>query len=183
MSIRIWLKATAEKAIETKQKMYAGNMVDAFYLDGVEVKTDETSGEKYINVYADPSDPADSMRMPRVARKHIKLVTFVTKFHKSFRLDGIYKYKNATARLEVVTHYGGGYGPNDPRYEEQYQEVSISAGSVRTLGEIYSKIRTGELEPEQNWSVDQRELEFQKAITDAEETLAEDGSTETESVH
>lgn len=149
MSIRIWLKPTATESLTKMDKQKYGE--DVYTLDGVEVETDKTSGEKYINVSADPSDPTASM--PRVARKHIERVTFISRFYENFHLDGIYKYKGATARLEVVVHYGGGYGPDDPRYEERDQTISISAGSVRTLREIYSKIRTGELEPVEDWSV------------------------------
>lgn len=161
MSIRIWLSAAGTKAVETEEKTRgsSGESYEVYHLDDFEVDTDKSSREKYINIYADPLDPTASM--PRITRKYVKRVSYTDKYFEGFRTNGIYCHKGATARVETIEDTVGGFG--DDLFERRYQTISISAGSIRTLREIYAKIRSGEMKVEQNWSACQHQLEDEKA--------------------
>lgn len=155
MSARIWLNTSATKSlVKTDKKKWDK---DVYTLDEVEVVTDESSGEKYISVNADPLDPAASM--PKVAHKHIKRVSYTDKFFEGFRTDGVYRHKGATARLETVED-SEGYG--EARFDRRYQRISISAGSIKTLREIYTQVRQGKLKPTEDWGVGLHELEHRE---------------------
>jgi hypothetical protein len=168
MSIRFWLNANAEKATETKQEKKFGEMQDVSYLGDLEVR-DDKGGAKYIDLYADPLDPASSM--PTIDRKYVKRVSFVDTYHEGFRTDGIYKLKGATARVSTQRRFHGGL--DTEQEEEVYQQISISAGSVKTLREIYSKVRKGELKPDEDWGVSKYELERRERQAAAENESAQ----------
>lgn len=156
MSIRFWLNTNAEKVTEMKQEEKFGRMQSVDYLNGFEVKNDE-NGAKYIDLRTDPIDPASSA--PSIDRKHVKRVSFSDTYHEGFRTEGVYRFKGATARVTTLRHFHGGWGMEDEVKEEVCQKISISAGSVLTLREIYSKIRKGELKPDEDWSISKHELE------------------------
>ena len=158
MSTRIWLNATATQSLTKTDKKKWDK--DVYTLDGVEVETDDKSGEKYISIYADPNDPAASM--PVIARKHVKRVSYTDKYYEGFRTDGIYRHKGATARVETIEQTHTAFGANDVSITERYQTLSISAGSMRTLREIYSKVRTGELKPVADWGTSLPMLELRQ---------------------
>jgi hypothetical protein len=156
MSIRFWLNATAEKATETKyEEKSSGGMRDVSYLGDFEVK-DGSGGAKYISPSVDPFDPASPM--PTIDRKYIKCVSFTGTYCEGFRTDGIYKLKGATARVTTSRIFHSAMRLGAEVKEEAYQKISISAGSVRTLREIYSKVRKGELKPDEDWGISKREL-------------------------
>lgn len=159
MSTRIWLNATATKLLTKADKKKWDK--DVYTLDGTEVESDYKNGEKYISIYADPNDPAASM--PVIARKYVKRVSYAANYNEGFRTDGIYRHKGATARVETVVKINTAFGSNDTSTKERYQNISISAGSIKTLREIYSKVRTGVLKPAEDWGVDIYELERRQA--------------------
>lgn len=143
MAVRFWLKTSAHELVrEVSRTGYANSHT----LDGMEVETDRKSGEKYINFYVDPINPG--VILPVIASEYVKYITYIASYHAGFRTDGIYRYKGATARVETTpmhrdSNQGGG--------QEYRQDIDISARSIKTLRDIYSKIRTGELKPEENW--------------------------------
>jgi hypothetical protein len=161
MSARIWLKASATRSLVKIDKQKYGK--DVYSLDEVEVETEDSSGKKYISVNADPLDPAASL--PTVARKNIKRVSYTEKHFEGFRTDGIYHHKGAKARVETIED-SEGYG--ETRFNRRYQNISISAGSIKTLREIYTKVRSGELSPTEDWGCSLGEIERRKH--EAEET-------------
>lgn len=171
MSVRFWLNAKGKEALETERKLKHGEMQDVSFLDGIEVRTNDKGGTEYIECYVDPFDPASSM--PSIDRKYVKRVSSVDTYREGFRTDGIYKMKGATARVtsERGFHRGGSF--DNEVHVDYYQQISISAGSVKTLREIYSKVRTGELKPVEDWSVPPHELEHR------EHRATEDTSTKT----
>ena len=176
MNIRIWLTSGADRAIETKQEVakYRDNkMEDISRLNGLEVKSDP-SGEKYIELYADPLDPATSV--PTIKRTYIKRVSFVDKYSAGFRTDGIYRLKGATARVETNRSFHGGFDKG--QLEETYQYISISAGSIRTLREIYTQVRQGKLKPAEDWGtgLPMLELRQQQAAKKTATNEDEDGA-------
>jgi hypothetical protein len=160
MSTRIWLNASATASlVKTNKKKWDK---DVYTLNDVEVVADEPSGQKYISVNADPLDPAASM--PIVARKHIQRVSYSDKYFEGFRADGLYRHKGATARVETVES-SEGYG--EARFDRRYQIISISAGSIKTLREIYTQVRQGKLKPAENWGVGLSELERRERLAAA----------------
>jgi len=177
MAIRIWLTSGADKAIETKQeKQHHDKMKDVNRLNGLEVESDE-GGEKYIDLYRhDPIDPTSSYVLS-IDRKYIKRVSFVDKYHAGFRTDGIYKFKGATACIETKRTFHGGF--DKEQLEETYQNISISAGSMRTLREIYTQVRQGKLKPTEDWGTGLPMLELRQQQA-AKKTATSEDRTQTE---
>jgi hypothetical protein len=126
------------------------------------LRVDTENGRKYITLNGDPNDP--STVFTNVPRRFIRQVTFMDNFYKGFRTDGLYRHKGATARVET-RESGGNMGA------VQHQNISISAGSIRTLREIYSKVRAGELlKPNIDWAISETDLtqrEAEKIATEA----------------
>jgi len=161
MSTRILLKKSADESMTKTEKRKWDK--DVYLLEGVEAVADETTGEKYIVIHADPLDPAASM--PRVARKYIKRVTYTEeKYFEGFRTDGVYKLRGATARVDTieVVHAPGWQNVNDTTTISRHQTISISAGSIRTLREIYTKVRQGTLKPVEDWGAHLSEVEHRE---------------------
>ena len=176
MSTRIWLKSSAEKSLNKSEKKKWDK--DVYTLEnGVEVVADDTSGEKYVVVHANPLDPSASM--PRVAHKYIKRVTYTDhKYYEGFRTDGIYKLKGATAKVETVENYSRPYHDHDNGHLERYQSLTISAGSIQTLREIYTQVRQGKLKPSEDWgthlvTLEQREREAVQKAAEVEASQTE----------
>ena len=167
MTIRYWLKPLPEEVIDVRQESFLGNNKDVDYLNGHQIE-DDGSGSKYIEVRTDPTNPASSVPTT-IDRKYVKRVTFVGTYYSGFRTDGVYKFKGATAHVVTLhrIHKGTNY-EGKAIEKEVYQQISISAGSVRTLREIYSAVREGELEPCENWSISQSALNYNEHQAAAE---------------
>lgn len=157
---RIWLKASATNSLVKADKRKWDK--DVYILNEIEVVTDESSGQWYVSVSADPLNPAASM--PTVARKYVRRVSHESKYFEGFRIDGIYRHKGATARVESI-QADEGYG--EARFDRRYQRISISAGSVKALRDIYTQVRQGKLKPAEAWGTDLSELEYCARQADA----------------
>ena len=169
MTFRIWLKKTVEQSLENEQGQKCNAEEDgASYFNGVVVETNKASGERFITIYADPLNPTASM--PRIDHKHVKRVSWSDKYFEGFRTDGIYRYKGATARVETIKDTDG---VGETLFERHYQEISISASSIRTLRVIYTKVRTGELKVEQDWGAYQHQVEARKHAAEVAAKTAE----------
>lgn len=160
MTVRYWLSKAAEGKLVTKQEKKYGEMRDIRRLDGIEVGTE--GGANYIDFYVDPSDFVSPP--PTIGRKFFKKITFVDTYHVGFRKDGIYKYRGATARVVTERRFHGRCYEHETK-EEVYQKISISAGSFETLRQIYSKIRSGALEPTENWGASMLDITIAKKKT------------------
>ena len=162
MTIRIWLNAAGEKALEAPVQGRA----DLLKVDERKLRVDNENGCKYVNLNGDPNDPA--MVFPTVPSKFIRQVTYVEKYYAGFRTNGLYRHKGATARTDTQERYHG----HTEITLERWQNISISARSIKTLREIYSKVRSGELKPEKDWesteaNLARRQREAQKPATEA----------------
>ncbi len=144
MSIRVWLNSAGEKALEQREP----NVTSPLKVGDRLLRADMENGHKYVYLVGSPNDPATVF--PQIPRKLIRKVTFVDRFYVGFRTDGVYTHKGATARVETRKNYRG-----QGDQLEVYQEISISAGSIRAVTEIYKKIRMGELKPCANWEARQ----------------------------
>jgi len=158
MSIRIWLSAAGVDSLDAPQEGRA----DILKVGDANLRVDTENGCKYVTLNGDPNDP--STAIPAIERKFIRKVTYVEKYYRGFRTDGLYRHKGATARVETREHH---HSFEDVTIES-HQNISISAGSIRTLKEIYSKVRAGELKPESDWAIsqaaiDRREFEAKQA--------------------
>lgn len=148
MSLRIWLNAKGEQALEQPLQGRA----DILKVDGKDLRVDTENGCKYVNLYANPIDPASIL--PAVPKEYIKQVTFVDKYYEGFRSEGIYQHAGGRAMVKTVVkvdtpHYGNNV---DTTSVERYQEISISAKSIWALPRIYTKIRQGGIQPSEKWS-------------------------------
>ncbi len=167
MSVRIFLNKAGEKALTKTDRQKWGK--DLYLLELVEIVLDDVSGEKFSAIDVNPFDPA--VIIPRIARKYIKRVTiFGQKYFEGFRTDGIYKLKGATAKVETIENHSRPYNDHDSWHSERYQTISISAGSIKTLREIYTKIRQGALKPDEDWGVSLSEIQHREAARPASET-------------
>ncbi len=151
MTYRVWLSKTAEaNFITAKEKKYSEER-EVTRFQGLEVVVDIISGKSYVSIYnIDPIDP--TAQYPSFPKGCVSKVTFVGKYFEGFRKDGIYRYKGAIARLETQLKLHTPHNLEDKRHLEVFQEIQVSAGSVRTLREIYTKVRAGEIQPTKDWS-------------------------------
>lgn len=149
MSYRVWLTETAKTSFVTTNEKKYGEMKDVARFNGLEVYTEETSGKCYISISRDPLDP--TIELPTFPKGSVRKVTFTSKHFEGFRSDGIYRYKGATARVETTQKLHTPMNMEDTTHREVFQEIQISAGSVRTLREIYTKIRSKTIEPTEDW--------------------------------
>ena len=126
-SMKIWLtdKAVAQTMTQTggPTDRQPGEKIKRY---GGRVETSESSGGKYINLYLDPTDPA----------------------------EGMYTHKGAKAKVQTVVNVRSPDFGNtvDTTSIERRQEISISAKSIKALQEIYTLIRQGNLQPTEKWS-------------------------------
>ena len=107
-------------------------------LCGFKVYNDK-SGRKYICVHENPGSVM--LSMPRLCSKYVNLITYRGTFNTGFQVEGIYKYGGARAFVE--TSFVD---------DLKYQRIEISARSIKKLREIHSLIRTGNLDPVEDWS-------------------------------
>ena len=162
MSIRIWLNAAGVKALEPPQQGRA----DLLKVGESSLRGDTENGFRYVTLTGDPNDP--STVLTNVPRKFISRVTYVEKYYTGHRTDGKYRHKGAVARVETREYHHGHANITI----ERFQNISISAGSIKTLREISSKVRAGELKPDPDWAISEdgiarREREAQKPATEA----------------
>jgi hypothetical protein len=145
MYMKVWLTPKATSA-GTQQA------ADKLKLYGVEVQTSKESGGKYVSVYLDPIDP--TVDMPRFQRGHVKMIAFSDRYHEGFRPEGVYTHKGARAVVKTIVRVETPYLGNnfDATSIERYQEISISAKSIKTLREIYTQIRQGKIAAVEVWS-------------------------------
>ncbi len=133
-------------------------------LQGMKVLTDNMTGTPYISVNFDPIDPTNEP--PTFPKGSVRKVTFTGKYFDGFRNDGIYRHKGATAYLKLVRSLKAPspYNTEDTTHLEIFQEIQITAGSVRTLREIYTKVRTGEIKPTEDWGSPMKALSFEEML-------------------
>ena len=123
--------------------------------EGLEVKSDD-AGNRYVEL-DDPLDPAAVT--PAIHSRFIRRVSYKGRYREGHRPDGIYKWRGATARIETQRDV---YPSREYSQTDRYQNISISAGSIRTLREIYTKVRAGELRPTADWSITEGEIIAQR---------------------
>ena len=137
MTTRFWLRTP----LSLEEKV-AGR---ADLLKDTRTRVDYENGKPYTPMDGDVMGPAPAL--PAIPTDLVKLITYIGKIQNGLRTDGIYRHKGAEARLTTVRQ---GVGNGD--LTANVQTIAISAHSVRSLREIYSKIRSGELKPEEKWT-------------------------------
>lgn len=138
MTTRIWLKpAAAQKD---------GKRDDS--LNGVKIEFD--NGMPFVIIHFDVMEPAT--QVPLIDPKLVSKYTYHGTYSSGLRNDGVYRLRGAEASLRTTTSVHEGV------MVTRWQTISISAKSVKTLREIYTKIRTGELKVDQDWSKSQDEI-------------------------
>lgn len=148
MSMYIWLNHEAERSIKAHEEgKFSKERVGR--LENMEVYADNDSGEKHLIVYGDIFDPTKIM--PDVPEKFVKKVTLKERIDQGFRAEGIYRIEGATLliRSKVRVHFRG-----DNIAREEWQEISVSAPNIEMLKAIYTLVRQGDLDPEENWGGD-----------------------------
>jgi hypothetical protein len=159
MSIRFWLSPKGVAAIEEKGgKKYILEVLRVNDVDGI----------WYTDIGGDAIDP--SMVIPAIPREFIRKVTYIEDFHSGFRTDGLYRHKGATARIETHEVHRG----HAEITVSRWQTIFVSARSVRTLRQIYSMVRSGELKPDVNWGISQEDVDHRNRL--AERPLAEEAA-------
>ncbi len=149
MTYRVWLSEAAKASfITTHEKKYS-EMKNITRFCGHEVTFETGTKSPYVHVYGDPIDPTHIP--PVFPKRSIRKVTFMTKHHVGFRNDGIYCHKGAVARVEINRRLHTLMTNGDTTHLEVHQEIQISAGSIRTLCEIYTLVRSGKLDPSEDW--------------------------------
>jgi hypothetical protein len=149
MTYRIWLTEAAKATFVTTQEKKYGEMKEITRFSGHEVSFETGTGSPYVQLWGDPIDP--TLELPTFPKGKVKKVTFLSKYHVEFRNDGIYRHKGAVARVEMNRRLHTPMTNGDTTHLEEYQEIQISAGSIRTLREIYTKVRSGTLKPSEDW--------------------------------
>jgi len=138
--MRIWLEFT-EEIIEEDI--------------GPEVrKLNTQEGVKFYTGY-DRGDPLDLFfEILSIPQEVIVGFSCWDNINAGFRPDGIYRLDSAV--LTVITMTSGGYGPDSPlRY---YQRLKARADSLEDIREIWLQVRTGELDPEKDFTKDSVQL-------------------------
>ncbi|MBY0310373.1 hypothetical protein K2Q16_04495, partial [Patescibacteria group bacterium] len=134
--------------VTTQEKKY-GEMKDITRFCGHEVTFETGTESSYVQLWGDPIDP--TQELPTFPKDSVRKVTFLTKHYVGFRNDGIYRHKGAVARVEMNRLLHTPMTNGDTTHLEEHQEIQISAGSIRTLREIYTKVRSGKLKPSEDW--------------------------------
>lgn len=162
MSYRVWLTEATKTDFTTATERKYGEDQEISRYNGLEVMTDKVSGKSYISVHHDPIDP--TIEHPAFPKGSVRKVTFTHKHFDGFRNDGIYQHKGATARLETTHKVHTPYNMEDKTRLEIFQEVQISAGSLRTVRELYIKVRSGDLEPAEDWGSPMKAPSFEEVL-------------------
>ena len=164
MTYRVWLTKAAEADFVTAMETECREEKGVVRFQGLKVLTDNLTGKPYISVNLDPIDP--TVELPTFPKGSIRKVTFTGKHFDGFRNDGVYRHKGATVYLKIVHNLKtpSVHNTEDVTHLEIYQEVQISAGSVRTLREIYTKVRAGEIEPSEDWGSPMKAPSFEQML-------------------
>jgi len=162
MTYRVWLTKAAESDFVTAMETEFREEKEVMRFQGMKVLTENLTGKPYISFNFDPIDP--TIELPTLPKGSVRKVTFTSKHFDGFRNDGIYRHKGATARLETTRKIHHPYSENDVGSIETYQEIQISAGSVRTLRDTYTKVRTGEIEPFEDWGSQRKAPTFEEML-------------------
>lgn len=90
--------------------------------------------------------------MPDIPPELIKMVTGVETIYRGLRTEGL--YRKESAELILKTHVR--FHPSESFMDmgtgrESWQDITVSGSSVEAVKEIYSLVRQGKLEPEQDW--------------------------------
>ena len=138
LTMFIWLKDGAgEKLADLKKQGLLGD---------VKVETNRDTGKKYVPIYGDVFDPAAAV--PIIPTDLIERVTLQDRIHRGLRTEGVYRHDGAELVLKTDISFNS--GPFDEE-DREYQNVNVSAPSVKLLKEIYTLVRQGKLAPEENW--------------------------------
>ncbi|OGZ35183.1 MAG: hypothetical protein A2V60_02085 [Candidatus Portnoybacteria bacterium RIFCSPHIGHO2_01_FULL_39_19] len=141
-----WLKkGFAEEKIKDLQKQ-------GLLGEKLKVETDQELGRKHIPLYEDPFNPATDL--PEIPEELIEKVTVKDyRIYRGFRTEGIYRHEGATLMLKTFSEVHGSF-MGDHVERDDHQSISISAPSVKALKAIYTIVRQGKLEPEEDWEQD-----------------------------
>lgn len=139
MTTRIWLKpGVAEKN---------GKRDDSLK----EITLGFENGMPCVTIHSDVMEPAT--QIPPIDPKLVSKYTYHGTYTSGMRNDGVYRLRGAEATVRTTTSVHEGC------ITTRWQTISISAKSVKTLREIYAKIRTGELKVDQDWGKSQTEID------------------------
>lgn len=162
MTYRVWLTKAAAAGFTTATERKYGEDKKITRFQGLEVMTDNATNKPYVAISFDPINPTGEL--PILPKGSVRKVTFTGKYFDGFRNDGIYRHKGATARVELIQKIRLGCSLEDVNRLEIYQEIQISAGSVRTLREIYIKVRSGKIEPTEDWGSPMKGPSFEEML-------------------
>lgn len=143
MTTYVWLRSGAEERLAAlnDQQVYVGP----------QIKIDHTSGTKYVVVHEDIFANPTSVPNELVEKVTVRDVTY-----RGFRTEGIYRRGKAVLIVKS-TH------TSEAGRSRWYQEISVSAPTMRAAKKIYSLVRQGELLPEENWEADSLSLPLTEA--------------------
>ncbi len=99
-----------------------------------EFRVDKTNGIPYVHLDWELFNPQLSRAMPE--QRLISAVTYTESHNDGFRLEGLYEFEGALAR--VVTH-------------TRNQVIFIAAPTLDKVKNMYTSIRNGELTPFTLW--------------------------------
>lgn len=143
----IWLNEKAKKQLKKREKEWALGKKEFEFLGEIRVETHENSGKKYIDARCDnPIDP--TFVFPNIPRELIEKITLKGRIDVSFRAEGIYRHDDAVLLLETHSWVERS---DDDLVSTTWQDVSVSAPSIEKLKTIYSLVRQGKLQPEDDW--------------------------------
>ena len=136
----IWLKDGAEEELDAlREKGRLGE---------IRVSEHSSSGRKHLAIYEDPFDPTADI--PDIPEDLIDRVTLQTRIYRGFRTEGLYHDEDAV--LMVKSHVRVHSELMADKVErEEWQDINISAPNVAALVAIYTKVRQGQLAPDENW--------------------------------
>lgn len=127
MTTRLWLK-TSDKLPVEKSKDGRYDILENFFVFS-------ENGLRFVALNGDIMEP--STPLPRFPAKYISTVTYRGRIYSPLIRVGFYTYKGATARIETVFETEG----------RAWQEISMRGGSVRTLRDLYQRIRMEQIKP------------------------------------
>jgi hypothetical protein len=165
MTIRVWLTKAAETHFtDAGEVSNVQSKAHVAMFNGFKVFEEHADGKRYISLSFDPLNP--TVELPVFPKGSVRKVTFTGKHFDGFRNDGIYNHKGAVARLETTRKIDRPFvnSQKDVSYVMITQEIQVSAGSIRTLREIYTKIRTGEIKPTEDWGAPMQAPSFEEML-------------------
>ncbi len=112
----------------------------------------------FIDLYVDPWDPTESDKLPSfLTQEMVVRVTCKTRIYRGFRTDGIYTKGNSRLLAECEIHTESSLGTVGGIESTEWQDVHISAPSIKDLVEIHTEFRQGRLKPSEDWENGARE--------------------------